>query len=100
MLKQVMSGFWELLEGVSAGKIKMKYKNVIKEGKDEFSTKRLHEKFNREGKDVAGERPWQWLRARYWEEVPERIVFVAQEGALSTRLFFASIQLRGRGYRL
>ena len=54
--------------------------------------KRLHGKFMRDVKDVADKRSWQWLRAGYLNKGTEGYVCAAQEQALRTRFFCASVQ--------
>ncbi|KXJ19770.1 hypothetical protein AC249_AIPGENE21527 [Exaiptasia diaphana] len=80
-------------EMVEVGETKKEYKKrVQKERRENFMQKRLHGKFMRDVSEVADERSWQWLRAGYLGKGTEGFVFAAQEQALRTRFFRATIQ--------
>ena len=80
-------------EMVEVGETKKEYKKrVQKERRENFLQKRLHGKFMRDVSEVADERSWQWLRAGYLGKGTEGFVFAAQEQALRTRFFRATIQ--------
>ena len=67
-------------------------KRVEKTRMECFLGKILHGKFIRDVSKVADARPWQWLRAGYLGKGTEGYVFVAQEQALQTRFFRATIE--------
>ena len=72
---------------------KGEYKNRVESERIEcFRAKRLHGKFLRDVSGVADPRSWQWLRAGYLGKGIEGYVCAAQEQALRTRFFRASIQ--------
>ena len=54
--------------------------------------KRLHGKFLTDLSKVADARSWQWVRAGYLGKGTLRYVFAAQEQALWTRFFHATIE--------
>lgn len=87
---------WMLMvvgETLMAGESKKEYtKRVQKERRENFLEKRLHGKFMRDVSEVADERSWQWLRAGYLGKGTEGFVCAAQEQALRTRFFRATIQ--------
>lgn len=64
---------------------------VERERTERLAEKRLHGKFWKDVKDVAGNRSWQWLRAGYLAKSTEAYVIAAQEQALQTRLLRATI---------
>ena len=69
---------------------KNEYKKRVEKTRMEcFLEKRLHGKFKSK---VADARSWQWLRAGYLGKGTEGYVFAAQEQALWTRFFRATIE--------
>ena len=65
---------------------------VAEERKVRLSEKRIHGKFFRDVSEVADDRSWQWLRAGYLGKGTEGFVCAAQEQALRTRFFRATIE--------
>ena len=57
-----------------------------------FMGNRLHGKFLKDASKVADTRSWQWLRAGYLRKSTKGYVFAAQEQALWTRFFHATIE--------
>ena len=79
-------------EGTEEGELQADYKKrMAEERKARLTTKKLHGKFFREVKDVAGGMSWQWLKRDSLFKWTEAYVCAAQENALRTRKYCASI---------
>ena len=79
-------------ETLEVGETNDEYRKRTEERKECFLEKRLHGKFMRDIREVVNARSWQWLRAEYLAKGNEGFVFKAQEQALRTRFFRASIE--------
>ena len=80
-------------ETLHVGEMKNEYKKRVEKARMEcFLGKRLHGKFMRDVSKVADARSWQWLRAGYLGKGTEGYVFAAQEQALRTKFFRATIE--------
>ena len=64
---------------------------VERERKERLAQKKLHGKFLKDVKGVAGGRSWQWLEAGYLAKSTEAYVMAAQEQVLQTRLLRATV---------
>ena len=79
-------------EGMDEAEPKLEYKKRMAElHLERLTTKKLHGKFFREVKDVAGELSWQWLKRDSLYKWTEGYVCAAQENALKTRNYCATI---------
>lgn len=75
------------------GETKNEYKKGLETARTETSReRRLHGKFKIGVTEVAGERSWQSLKPGYLGKSTKGCVFAAQEQALQTRFFRASIE--------
>ena len=80
-------------ETLPVGETKNEYKKRVEKTRMEsFLGKGLHGEFMRDVSKVADARSWQWLRAGYFGKGTEGYVFAAQEQALRTRFFRATIE--------
>ena len=66
-------------------------KRMAEERQERLNGKKLHGKFFKETKDVADERSWQWLRRGSLYKTTEGYVCAAQENALTTRNYCATV---------
>ena len=66
-------------------------KRMAEERKDRLTGKNLHGKFFKETKDVADEKSWQWLRRGSLYKTTEGYLCAAQENALTTRNYCATV---------
>ena len=79
-------------EGTEEGESKVDYKKRMADAReDRLLGKKLHGKFFKEVKDVAGGLSWQWLKRDSLFKWTEAYVCAAQENALKTRKYCASI---------
>lgn len=75
---------------------KLDFKKRMADGrKDRLLEKKLHGKFFKETKDVADEKSWQWLRRGSLYKTTEGYVCAAQENALTTRNYCATVMKDG-----
>ena len=66
-------------------------KRLAEERTSRLMEKKLHGKFFQETKDVADEKSWQWLRRGSLYKTTEGYVCAAQENALTTRNYCATV---------
>ena len=79
-------------EGMAEGESKLEYKKrKAEERETKLFEKVLHGRFFRDVKDVAGGSSWQWLKRDSLFKWTEAYVCAAQENALRTRKYRASI---------
>ena len=79
-------------DGMVPGESKVDYKvRMERERLERLKTKTLHGKFFNETEQVADERSWQWLRGGFLDKRTEAFVCAAQENALKTRCYNATI---------
>ena len=78
------------LEAEAEPKLDFK-KRMAEERKTRLMGKNLHGKFFKETKDVADEKSWQWLRGGSLYKTTEGYVCAAQENALTTRNYCATV---------
>ena len=78
------------LEAKAEPKLDFK-KRMAEERKTRLMGKNLHGKFFKETKDVADEKSWQWLRGGSLYKTTEGYVCAAQENALTTRNYCATV---------
>ena len=84
-------------DGMVPGESKVDYKvRMERERLERLKAKKLHGKFFNETEQVADERSWQWLRGGFLDKRAEAFVCAAQENALKTRCYNATI-LRQEG---
>ena len=83
-------------EGTTVGEPKLDYKKrMADDRRDRLMAKRLHGKFFNDVKEVAGEMSWQWLKRDSLYKWTEGYVCAAQENALKTRNYCATILKEG-----
>ena len=71
---------------------KLDFKKRMADGRSErLVAKKLHGKFFKETKDVADEKSWQWLKRGSLYKTTEGYVCAAQENALTTRNYCATV---------
>lgn len=71
--------FKDVRDELQVGEKKKYKKHMEKERKECFLGKRLHGKYMRDVCDVADEKSWQWIMAKYVGKGREVYVFAAQE---------------------
>ena len=92
MLQEVSACIKAEAKGEAPDETKIEFKQrKADQRKAELMGKKLHGKFFRETKDVADERSWQWLRRGSLYKTTEGYVCAAQENALATRNYLATV---------